>query len=76
MGEVLLVGHTVHSLLPTTFFHVPAAHAVHVPPTGPVYPALHGATQALIDELATSEEVPAGHPRQVVAVVVVVVVEY
>ena len=29
LGEVLLTGHVVHAALPTVFFHVPAAHAVH-----------------------------------------------
>ena len=41
LGDVLLTGHVVHAALPTVFFHVPAAHAVH-DPSGPVYPGLQG----------------------------------
>ena len=36
LGEVRLGSHAVHWALPTVFFHVPAAHAVHE--VVPVYP--------------------------------------
>jgi hypothetical protein len=31
----------VHAAGPVAFLYLPASHAVHVPPLGPVYPALH-----------------------------------
>jgi len=55
MGEVLLVGHAVHWLLPTTFFHVPAGHGVHE--LVPVYPAPH------VTGHVTLQEAPIPEPR-------------
>jgi len=34
-------GQAKHSALPAVSLYVPATHAVHSPPSGPVYPALH-----------------------------------
>ena len=34
-------GQLLHDPAPDTALYVPAAHAVHVPPLGPVKPALH-----------------------------------
>jgi len=33
--------HSEHIVGPTTALYLPTSHAVHVPPSGPVYPALH-----------------------------------
>lgn len=41
--------HAVHACEPVVFFHVPAAHSVHVLPSGPVLPTLH--VQAATAEL-------------------------
>jgi hypothetical protein len=49
----------VQLLGPVAGLYVPAAHAVHRPPLGPVYPALH--IQAPIPELNTGEFVFTGH---------------
>ena len=48
--------------LPVMILYLPATQAVHVPPSGPVYPALQaGLIQAALDVLAMGEVVPAGH---------------
>jgi hypothetical protein len=54
--------------------YVPATHAVHVPPLGPVKPALQ--VQAVRAALASGELELVGHPRQVVSTVAPTVVEY
>ena len=61
---------------PVALLYVPATHAVQVPPSGPVYPALHARIQALLDVLATGEVRPAGQPRQAAAAVAPAVAEY
>ena len=40
-GDTELAGHAVHAAGPVASLYLPASHAVHVPPLGPVYPALH-----------------------------------
>ena len=40
--EYVLDGQLEHAPEPLVFFHVPAAQAVHTPPSGPVYPASQG----------------------------------
>ena len=74
LGELEFVGQLVHTAAPVVSLYVPAAHAVHVPPLGPVKPALQ--VQAISTELAIGELEPVGHPRQVVATVAALVVEY
>jgi hypothetical protein len=37
-------GQAWHGVVPFTFLYVPAAHAPHAPPSGPVKPASHGHT--------------------------------
>ena len=39
--EYVFPPHSRHAALPMTFLYLPAAHALHVPPLGPVYPGLH-----------------------------------
>jgi hypothetical protein len=39
--EYLPAEHCVHSSVPLLVLNVPAMHATHVPPSGPVYPMLH-----------------------------------
>ena len=51
--ENVSAGHTTHAALPETLLAVPAAHATHGPPFGPVYRALH--TQAVTFVLADDE---------------------
>ena len=41
LREYVLTRHTLHAAGPDTFLNVPAAHATHGPPFGPVYPGLH-----------------------------------
>ena len=38
--EYELLLQSVHAILPMTALYFPAAHALHVPPSGPVYPGL------------------------------------
>ena len=38
-------GQLLHDPAPDTALYVPAAHAVHVPPLGPVKPALHAQSE-------------------------------
>jgi hypothetical protein len=45
--ENVLFGQSVHSALPISVLNVPATHARHGPPSGPVYPRLH--TQTALD---------------------------
>jgi hypothetical protein len=53
---------SVHATLPVAVLYLPATQAVHVPPSGPVYPALQEELiQAALDVLAIGEVVPAGH---------------
>jgi hypothetical protein len=55
----------------------PATHAKHVPPSGPVYPAVQlSDTQSATASLATGDVVPAGQVRQVDALVAAAVPEY
>ena len=63
--EYVEAGHRVHANEPTMFLKLPAAHAVHVPPSEPVYPKLH--LQAASAELVLGEVELPGHVRQVVA---------
>jgi hypothetical protein len=39
--EYMLTPQSVHATEPVAVLYFPAAHAVHVPPLGPVYPTLH-----------------------------------
>ena len=65
---------SVHAKEPVVFLYLPATHAVHVPPFGPVKPMLH--VQAARAELAIGELELVGQARQVVATVAPTVVEY
>jgi hypothetical protein len=38
---VELPGHVEHAAGPGESLYLPSSHAVHVPPLGPVYPAMH-----------------------------------
>ena len=40
-GDVEFAGHAVHAPAPGESLYLPVSHTVHVPPLGPVYPALH-----------------------------------
>ena len=40
-SECVLAGHSVHGAEPGVVLYLPSAHAVHVPPSAPVNPALH-----------------------------------
>jgi hypothetical protein len=56
------VAQSVQAAEPVAILYLPATQAVHVPPSGPVYPALQaGLIQAALDVLAMGELVPAGH---------------
>ena len=63
--EYVPAEHSVQTALPVAVLYLPATQAVHVPPSGPVYPALQaGLKQAVLDVLAWGEVKPAGHARQ------------
>ncbi len=51
----VFAGHTLHAAGPEAFLNVPAAHATHGPPFGPVYPGLQEQSVMLVlpkDEFA------------------------
>ena len=52
----------MHATLPLMILYVPAPHAAHVPPFGPVYPALQ--TQAATAVLKAGDMLLAGHVVQ------------
>ena len=58
-----------HGSGPTASLKVPAAHSWHVPPSGPVYPALHW--QSVSAVLASPEIVLSGQASHTVASVLV-----
>ncbi len=64
----------MHATLPLAILYVPAPHATHVPPFGPVYPALQ--TQAVTTVLRLGELEFAGHVKQFVTAEAPVEVEY
>jgi len=45
-AEVLLAGHASHAAAPASGLKLPAAQAVHGPPSAPVKPGLHTQTAA------------------------------
>ena len=64
----------VHAALPVAVLKVPATHAEHGPPLGPVYPALQ--IQAVTTVLEIGDVVFAGHARQVVILIAPSAAEY
>eukprot|EP00961_Rhodomonas_salina_P218340 2950370-Rhodomonas_salina.1 len=56
----------MHSVEPLITLKLPASHAAHCPPSGPVYPALH--RQSVTTPLPVSEldRFPAGHAMHTV----------
>jgi hypothetical protein len=59
LAEYVFAGQTLHAAEPETFLNVPAAHATHGPPFGPVYLGLH--RQAVIFVLVDGEFELLGH---------------
>lgn len=41
VSEYVFAGHAVHPSEPAASLYLPSTHAVHIPPSGPVNPALH-----------------------------------
>ena len=58
-------GQSLHDPAPDTALYVPAPHAVHVPPLGPVKPALH--VQSVEASLPAVEDEPAMMPSRQLA---------
>ena len=58
-------GQLLHDPAPDTALYVPAAHAVHVPPLGPVKPALHAQSEEA--SLPAGEDDPAMMPSRQLA---------
>jgi hypothetical protein len=56
---VEFAGQLVHAALPCAPLYVPAAHAVHGPPSSPVYPGAH-----LQSVLSHTKTVCSGHSKQ------------
>ena len=52
-ASILPATHAMHSPAPATVLYFPTAHAEHVPPFAPEYPALH--MHAVEDALPVSE---------------------
>ena len=73
-GELLPAGQAVHNSLPFVGLYVPAAHTVHVPPSGPVDPAAHRGSMQELD--AVGDVQPAGQALHVAAEVAPVTLEY
>jgi hypothetical protein len=72
--EYFPVEQPVHDPLPLKSLYVPAPHASHGPPFGPVYPALQ--TQAVTTVLRLGELEFAGHVKQLVTAEAPVEAEY
>ena len=64
--ENVPAGQLLHDPAPDTALYVPAAHAVHVPPFGPVKPALHAQSEEA--SLPAGEDDPAMMPSRQLAV--------
>jgi hypothetical protein len=60
--EYAPAGHETHALAPVTVLYLPAAHAVQVPPFGPVYPASQA--QLVRNPLALAAREFVGHKLQ------------
>ena len=58
-GDVESPGHAVQDPPPDASLYVPASHAVHGPPLGPVYPAMH--SQSPLASLPAGDVELAGH---------------
>ncbi len=59
LAENVFAGHTLHATGPETFLNVPAAHATHGPPFGPVNPGLQEQSVMLVlpkDEFEFAEQ--------------------
>ena len=74
LGELELVGQSVHTALPVVDLYFPVTHAEHVPPFAPVYPTMH--VQAATAELGLGELEFVGHVKQVPMCVAANVAEY
>ena len=59
-------GQLLHDPAPDAALYVPAAHATHVPPLGPVKPALHAQSEEA--SLPAGEDDPAMMPSRQLAV--------
>jgi hypothetical protein len=66
IAEYVLAGQLVHAAEPLSVLYIPAAHAEHGPPLGPVNPRLQ--TQFGLPVLAMGEIVFEGHGVQVLVV--------
>ncbi len=73
-AEYVPAPHGVQAALPVAILYVPTPHGKHVPPSGPVDPALQ--VQAARAELVLGEFEFAGHAMQVAAAVAAAVLEY
>ena len=65
-SENVPAGQMLHDPAPDTALYVPATHAVHVPPFGPVKPALHAQSEEA--SLPAGEDDPAMMPSRQLAV--------
>jgi hypothetical protein len=72
--EYLPAAQSVHVAVPVIILYFPPAHAVHVPPLGPVNPGLQ--TQATKALLPPGDTEPDGHPVQVMIDVALIASEY
>ena len=72
--EYVPAAQSVQTALPVAILYLPATQAVHVPPSGPVYPALH--VQAARAVLGLGELELPGHARQADSSVAPVAGEY
>ena len=61
-GESEFAAQSVQASPPAASLYLPATHASHAPPSGPVYPALH--MQAVEAVLAAGESDSEGHSVQ------------
>jgi hypothetical protein len=74
LDEYFPAPQSVHAALPVLILYLPATQAVHVPPSGPVNPALQ--VQAARVVLGLGELELLGHVRHVASTVACVLVEY
>ena len=75
VAEYVLAPQSVHAAVPVTILYFPAAHAVHVPPLGPVNPRLQRQEPTAVCDASACPEFD-GHARQVLNAVAPTVAEY
>jgi len=70
--EYVPAGQPVHETLPLSLLNLPAAHAVHAPPSGPVYPMLHLQFEIFFCDAENADVDAVGHAKQIADLALVI----